>query len=233
MNSALAVTGLVMGLAGGPHCIAMCGAPCAGVARACGGPRPGRALLAVHAGRVFSYAVGGAVVAGSVSALAGWAPTVAWLRPLWGMVHLAALALGLWLLWAARQPAWLATMGQQIGRRLAVAPGGLPRRHGTLRAALLGSLWVAWPCGLLQSALVVAALASGPLSGAAVMATFGLGSAISLWAGPALWWRLAGATGGNASQALAVRLAGLVLASASLWALAHGFGMVDPLPVCT
>jgi sulfite exporter TauE/SafE len=233
MNSALAVTGLVMGLAGGPHCIAMCGAACAGVARACGGPRPGRAMLAVHAGRIFSYAVGGAVVAGSVSALAGWAPTVAWLRPLWSMVHLAALALGLWLLWAARQPAWLSTLGQHIGRRLAPAPGGVPRARGTARAALVGSLWVAWPCGLLQSALVVAALASGPVSGAAVMAAFGVGSAVSLWAGPALWWRLAGASSGNASQAMAVRLAGLVLASASAWALAQGLGIIDGSPVCT
>ena len=233
MNSALAVTGLVMGLAGGPHCIAMCGAACAGVARACGGPRPGRAMLAVHAGRIFSYAVGGAVVAGSVSALAGWAPTVAWLRPMWSMVHLAALALGLWLLWAARQPAWLSSFGQHLGRRLATVPGGVPRPHGTARAALVGSFWVAWPCGLLQSALVVAALASGPVSGAAVMAAFGVGSAASLWAGPALWWRLAGASSGVASQAIAVRLAGLVLASASAWALAQGFGIIDGSPVCT
>ena len=30
--------------------------------------------------------------------------------------------------------------------------------------------WAAWPCGLLQSALLLAALASGPAQGAAVMA---------------------------------------------------------------
>ena len=34
MQTSLAVTALVMGLAGGPHCIAMCGAACAGIGQA-------------------------------------------------------------------------------------------------------------------------------------------------------------------------------------------------------
>ncbi|HEY5581133.1 MAG TPA: sulfite exporter TauE/SafE family protein, partial [Rhodoferax sp.] len=36
MQSSLAVTALLMGLAGGPHCIAMCGAACAGIGQAAG-----------------------------------------------------------------------------------------------------------------------------------------------------------------------------------------------------
>ena len=77
-----------------------------------------------------------------------------------------------------------------------------------LRAALFGSLWVALPCGLLQSALLVAALASTPVSGAAVMAAFALTSSLSLWAGPALWFRWAGRDSAARWQGSAIRVAG-------------------------
>jgi sulfite exporter TauE/SafE len=36
MQTSLAMTALLMGLAGGPHCIAMCGAACAGIGKAAG-----------------------------------------------------------------------------------------------------------------------------------------------------------------------------------------------------
>ena len=188
MDGALALSALLMGLAGTPHCLAMCGPACGAVARGCGGARPTRALFTLQAGRLVSYAAGGAVVAGSISALAQWAPGVAWLRPLWLMLHLAALLVGLAMLVRARQPAWLGALG-----RVGVQPVALPRngraparRAALPHAAFAGLLWVAWPCGLLQSALLVAALASGPAAGAAVMTAFALGSGAGLAAGPAL-----------------------------------------------
>ncbi|NWG73003.1 MAG: sulfite exporter TauE/SafE family protein, partial [Rubrivivax sp.] len=46
MDAALAFSALLMGLAGSPHCVAMCGAACTGIAGRCGGDRPQRALLA-------------------------------------------------------------------------------------------------------------------------------------------------------------------------------------------
>ena len=108
MDSALAASALMMGLAGGPHCVAMCGAAYGGIARQGGSTRPGRVLWALHAGRLASYAVAGALVAASVSALAGLGAAAPVLRPLWTLVHVGGLALGLWLLWAGRSPAWLA-----------------------------------------------------------------------------------------------------------------------------
>ena len=36
MQSSLALTAVLMGLAGGPHCVAMCGAACAGLGQAAG-----------------------------------------------------------------------------------------------------------------------------------------------------------------------------------------------------
>ena len=61
-----------------------------------------------------------------------------------------------------------------------------PCRHPA-RAGLVGACWTAMPCGLLQSALLVAALASGALPGAAVMAAFALASTLGLWLAQGLW----------------------------------------------
>ena len=88
------------------------------------------------------------------------------------------------------------------------------------------------PCGLLQSALIVAALASGPVQGASVMAVFALGSALSLWLVPRLWLRLQ--RGGNAAprSTLAVRLAGALLLVASAFALSHGLRAAIDQALC-
>lgn len=216
MNAALATTALLMGLAGSPHCAAMCGAACTGIVRGCaGGVATQASTLSFHVARLLSYAAGGALAAGSVSWLATQGAQVAILRPLWTLLQVAALALGLWLLVRGRQPAWIDNIGRgSSGRRVIWM-------QGPAGAAAAGSMWVALPCGLLQSALVVAALGSGPVEGATLMALFAAGSGLGLWLGPALWMQLAGRHAGRA-QVLAVRLAGLMLAGASGWALAHG-----------
>jgi sulfite exporter TauE/SafE len=91
-----------------------------------------------------------------------------------------------------------------------------------MRAAAAGGLWFAWPCGLLQSALIVAALANGAPGGAAAMAGFAVASAPGLWLGP--WalrrWGLGG--GAAAYEARVARAAGALLVAASAWALGHG-----------
>lgn len=220
VNEALLISALLMGLAGTPHCLAMCGAACT---VASGGGQP-RALLALHGGRLLSYSVAGAVAAASMGSLAALGSAVAALRPLWGLVHLAALVLGLLLLWHGRQPACLENLGRTRRQPAPVAHRGgtWQQVQGPLRSGGAGLAWVAWPCGLLQSALLVAALANTPAQGALVMAVFGGASALGLVAGPSLWARLSGGRGvGTLSPALAVRLSGLALAGASAWALGH------------
>ena len=215
MDAALIGSTALLGLAGMPHCAAMCGAPCA-AAVGRGGWAPG---LALQLARMASYAAGGAVAASSVGALATLAQAVGWLRPVWTLVQLAALALGLWLLATARQPAWLAHAGR--------APPGVAghrrpvMRRTSLRAAAMGSLWVLWPCGLLQSALLVASLTQGAVAGAAAMAAFALTSAAGLVLAPWIWRQL-GRSGAAAAERWAVRAAGALLAAAALWALGHG-----------
>ncbi len=214
MDSALIATTTLLGLAGAPHCTLMCSAPCA-AAVGDGGPR---ATLAFHLGRLASYAAGGALAAGSVSALARWSQLSPALRPLWAMLNAAALILGLWLLWQGRQPRWLASWGRSGATQ---GIGAWRPVHGPVRAAVSGGLWVAWPCGLLQSALLVAAMTSGAAAGALAMGGFALASAPGLVLGPWLWLRLVRGGEAAARERWASRAAGLTLALASGWALGH------------
>ena len=114
-------------------------------------------------------------------------------------------------------------VGQQVRIPAHALGGGRIALAKPARAGLLGLAWVAWPCGLLQSALLVAALASGPLQGGAVMASFALTSGAGLALGPWLLSRMGGGgAAGEGGLRLSVRLGGLGLAAASGWALSHG-----------
>lgn len=219
LDAGLAATAALMGLAGTPHCLAMCGAPC--TAAGAGAP------LLFQIGRLSGYAAAGAVTAASVQVLGQLGEASALLRPLWVLVHVAALLLGLALLWRGTQPAWLTSVGQQLRVPVPALGGGRVAFAKPARAGLLGLAWVGWPCGLLQSALLVAALASGPVQGGAVMASFALTSGAGLALGPWLLSRMRSgpgnrATGGAGGLRLSVRLAGFGLAAASGWALTHG-----------
>jgi uncharacterized protein len=221
MNTALTLSAFLMGLASAPHCLAMCGPICGGIAKACGGPHPQQAMLALQLGRLLSYGAAGAVAAASVSALGTWSTLTPAVRPLWVLAQLAALALGLWLLWRGQVPLWMQRMGQGLTSCLQQAGQGAARWQ-VWRASLFGLLWAALPCGLLQAALVVAAFTASPWQGAVAMAAFAFGSAIGLWAGPALWWRLSqGRVDARTGPLLAVRASGLMLAAVSAW----GVGM--------
>ena len=211
-DAALVASALLMGLAGGPHCAAMCGAACGGVLRRCGASAPRRATLALHLGRVASYAVAGALVAASVGGIGRLAEAAPLLRPWWAMLHVAAIALGGWLIWRGEAPAWLGTL-----RPLRTGAAG-----GAWRAGVIGAGWAVLPCGLLQSALIVASFASGAASGAGVMIAFALASGASLGMAPWLWQRLRQAGWQGAG---AVRLAGAILAGSSLYALVHGLSL--------
>ncbi len=220
MDLALTFSAVLMGLAGTPHCLAMCGAACTA---ATGGGR-WQQLLALHTGRLLAYATAGAVVAASVGSLATLGQAVAALRPLWTLVHLAAMSLGFYLLWQGRQPGWMDRIGRARASAALPVAGRWQAMRAPVRSAGIGLAWVAWPCGLLQSALLVAALANTAAGGALVMAGFASASAAGLVLGPALWWRFGGqrSGAGASSPALAVRWAGAALALASAWALGHG-----------
>jgi sulfite exporter TauE/SafE len=217
---ALAGAAALMGLAGLPHCAAMCAAPCTALT---GGSRASQPLF--QAARVAGYAVAGAVAAWGVGALREGLALSAALRPLWTLLHLLALAFGLWMLAQGRWPAWM----QRTSVPVSPAPAaGWQRLAGPLRSTCIGAVWIAWPCALSQSALLVAALADTPQGGAATMAVFALASAPGLLVGPLVLAGVARAANVDArwtQGAWPLRTAGALLAAGSAWALGHGLMM--------
>lgn len=263
MLATLMLSAFLMGLAGSPHCLLMCGGLSAAAVQSCGGPGE-RPHLALHLGRLAGYAGLGGLAGGSLSLFGTLAVTSPALRPLWTLLHAAALLLGLYLLLRGAQPRVLEDAAHRLWRSLrpssAVPAAGLSRKQGSgsqvialhlpalqapglettthtppmaqaadrrPSAFLLGTLWALLPCGLLYSALMLAALTGTPLTAAAVMLAFGAGTATVFALGQPLLAALASHTAlrsrlparWNADGKLAVRAAGLLMAGLSASAL--------------
>ncbi len=208
MEMPLAFTTLLMGLAGGPHCIAMCGAACGGMQKS----RGVKLIWQFHTGRVLGYAGLGAIAAASVDTLVWISEQTIALHPLWTFFHALVLAWGLVLLIFGRQPTWADQFARYVWHQVKqfayLSGGGL----------LTGMLWALMPCGLLYSALLVASLNANPESGAFSMATFALGTSVSLIAGPWLWLKLRNRVA-CFSDRMSMRLAGLLLSGVAGWAI--------------
>jgi hypothetical protein len=144
----------------------------------------------------------------------------------WSLFHAAAALLGLMLLWRARQPVWLVNAARRLWRQ-ARSVAGEGSHLGRAAPLLMGFVWSLLPCGLLYSALLVAAMTSSAAQGAGVMALFALGSSVCLMAGPWLWLRLRGQSSGP----WAIRIAGLALLTSAAWALWMGL-MHNSAPWC-
>lgn len=218
----IAWTALLMGLAGGAHCLAMCAAPCGAIVGQGGDagqpvrwvPRRGAALrgAAFHAGRIAGYATAGAAAALAMDSLAWLTQQTTALHPVWTLMHVAVMAWGLLMLVQSRQPAWVEQAGRAVWGRvrpLVGAPGGV---------LAAGFLWALMPCGLLYSALLVAALSGGPVQGALAMALFGIGSGAWLVGGRWAWSRIRSRLDGFRAE-WGTRLAGALLCGVATWAL--------------
>ena len=167
---ALAAAVLASSLAGSVHCAAMCG-PLMGLYRGAGAPR-WRPHLAHAGGRGLAY-VGLGTVAGLVGGavdLAGRAVEVQ--RAAWVLGAVAVLAVG-GLSLASALGAPLRLSG---GRTFRAGLVQLRRRRPVVRAALVGLLSAALPCGWLWAFVALAAGTGRALDGAAVMLAFWLGT---------------------------------------------------------
>lgn len=180
----IAVAGLAMGFLGSAHCIGMCG----GIAGALSSARGGvRRSLAYNVGRIASYSMMGGLVGVFGASLAGLAGTNGMLA-LRLLAALLIVAVGLHLAGWSGVSTRIERAGASVWRR--IAP--LARRAGSssspLSALALGALWGWLPCGLLYSALSIAAASGSASDGALSMAAFGIGTlpatlSIGLFAG--------------------------------------------------
>jgi uncharacterized protein len=209
MPTTLIATAFLMGIAGGPHCVAMCGAACGGISR--GKPSGSSGIGLFHLGRLAGYAALGMIAASSIQSIGWLSIQTQALRPLWSMLHVAAIALGLLLLVTAKQPAFLDASAKRLWRRIG--------NSHPLTPLGMGLAWALMPCGLLYSAVLIAGLTAHAFEGALVMLAFALGSSLSLLIGPWLWLRLKSTV---STGQWGIRLAGLTLAVTSGWGLWMG-----------
>lgn len=166
---ALGLAVFVAALAGSVHCAAMCG-PLASLAM---GPR-GRlpAGLGYAGGRLVAYVTLGALAGGLGAGVDLVGELLSFARLAMIAAGVTLLAWGSWSL--ARALGWVTrTPGAGATRPMLHA---IRRRRPAWRGALVGVFTAALPCGWLYAFVAVAAGTGAPLTGAAVMAIFWLGS---------------------------------------------------------
>jgi len=215
MLLALLLTALWMGLMGGPHCLVMCAAPCAMIAKTAG-KQSTRAWMIFQMGRVVGYAALGAVAALSIQWIGDLSVHQVALRHLWSLFHVLAMMLGVVLMWKAQQPLFFIRGSRWVWQK--IMPNHRPTQTQLHLIFLTGALWTFLPCGLLYSVLMVAALTGNAFEGAVTMACFALGSGLSLGFAPWLLLKVKSLGDGG----WGIRLAGLALATTSAWALWMG-----------
>jgi uncharacterized protein len=165
------------GLLGSAHCLGMC-AGISGLAAIHAGAASLRGQLPLtlvyNGGRVLSYAVLGGVVGSFGSVVVRLSPAIA------GPIRIASGAIifliGLKVAFDLRILEVLERSGGALWNRIAPSARGLLPVTSPPRALGLGLLWGLLPCGLVYSALLIAATAATPIGGAAVMLAFGAGT---------------------------------------------------------
>jgi sulfite exporter TauE/SafE len=176
---------LVLGLASGLHCVGMCGGIVGAFAAADMIPiRPAEVPLrpqwlrvgAFNAGRVSSYAAGGALAGALGSAGAYAAGAVPVQSALYVFANVLLVVVGLYLAGLAGWLARLEALGAPLWRRLQPLAARLLPARSLPHAYAAGTVWGWLPCGLVYGALAAATLAGTPARGALAMAAFGLGT---------------------------------------------------------
>lgn len=176
MTTALIIAAFFMGFFGSPHCLGMCGGLVAAFSLSMKDVSPAkrRALIATyHFGRLTSYAVLG-LAAGLIGT------TI--LEPLMKGNSTPRILLGLVLVFVgvtmlgAPFLSKLERLGMRFWQYLSPIRQKVFPLNTFPRALAAGLLWGYLPCGLVYGALLIAVVAHDPLSGAALMFVFGLGT---------------------------------------------------------
>ncbi len=177
---------LLMGIIGSGHCIGMCG----GLANSITFVSPPSntskrtqmfAIVGYHSGRIFSYAIMGALFGGAFSTLILLSPYQTSLLLLRLMAALMMVFMGLYL------AGWGASLLkiEKFGKRWWqwISPWQKNIQHFPMvsRGFFMGMIWGWLPCGLVYSALSWAAVSGQAIDGALTMLMFGLGTLPALF----------------------------------------------------
>jgi sulfite exporter TauE/SafE len=148
--------------------------------RQAAGARGWAAIAAAHLGRVATYSAIGALVGFAGAAALGGLLGARGLLALRVVAAVLVIVIGCQLLLGRPLLGAFERGGAKIWRRIAPLLRGLLPPRDPVRALAVGALWGWLPCGLVYSELAVAASSGGPAAGALVMASFGLGTVLSL-----------------------------------------------------
>ncbi|MGL4576818.1 MAG: sulfite exporter TauE/SafE family protein [Burkholderiaceae bacterium] len=233
----LVATGFLMGIAGSPHCLAMCAGPATWVLSTAREPGAWTSWLLFNLGRMLGYALLGVLMAAIFAALREAVVLVRVAQPFWVMLHVVILVLALHLAVAGQQPRFIGQWAHAAvsranrvgpsaaGEQVIRAPQLRSKTTAWNRPVFTGMLWAFMPCGLLYAGLLTAALSNNLVTAGATMLAFGAGTSVTLMAVPA--FKAAGANmikrsflaRLNADGRLGGRLAGAALAALSGWIL--------------
>ncbi|MDR2925072.1 MAG: sulfite exporter TauE/SafE family protein [Azoarcus sp.] len=175
----------LFGLAGGVHCVSMCGGIVGALSMQVEQPlvraAPGRSWqwplhLAYSLGRVVSYSVAGGLLGALGSLGMIYAGVLPMQMALYVFANLMLVALGLYMVGITRFLAPLERGGQALWRL--IQP--MTRRFLPVRTAAqalpLGLLWGFLPCGMVYGVLALALMTGSAWNGASLMLAFGLGT---------------------------------------------------------
>lgn len=223
MLASLLLTAFVMGLAGGPHCIAMCGAACGAMQSSVTTTSQFRSIplrviktipWSFYLGRMLGYGMLGAIAAETLRGLAWLSNQSHVFQPLWTFSHTLIFAWGVLLVVTGQQPQWAVQRAQQVWAWIKQRT-----QHAKLGFLFTGMIWALLPCGLLYSAVMLASLQSQWLQGGLVMMAFACGSATVLALAPVLWRSSQQTMPGWFKESTGMRLSGVLLIALSVVAL--------------
>lgn len=215
MNELSFLSALLVGIAGGVHCIGMCG----GVSLALAGAIPKNTsglpyALAYNFGRIISYMLAGAITGAIAQIARKFVPLTGPILAILSGIMLLSMAcyFGNWWRGLTR----IEALGNYLWKLLQpLAKRFLPFRS-PLAAVPYGMIWGWLPCGLVYSTLTWALASGSAVSGMVIMAGFGLGTLPALlatWAGAN--WILKGFRQPMVRQLIALSL--LIYALFILW----------------
>ncbi|GGF57746.1 sulfite exporter TauE/SafE family protein [Alteromonas lipolytica] len=187
MNDFGFISAFLVGLAGSLHCVGMCGG-IAGALRTAvpAGNQPLPYIVSYNLGRIISYAIAGAIT-GLLGQIAR--ASVSHGLMVFQLISAAMLiAMGLYLAQWWRGLAKLESLGNGLWQRIRPLSKRFIPFKSPLWALPYGIIWGWLPCGLVYSTLTWALVSGSSWHGAAVMASFGLGTlpaliAVSIGAG--------------------------------------------------
>ncbi|WP_279245871.1 sulfite exporter TauE/SafE family protein [Candidatus Litorirhabdus singularis] len=171
---------LVLGLLGSSHCLVMCGGIGAALGMGTGGKSRWFLLLLFQLGRIASYSLLALTISIIPSLFIAATGGFSVLRILAGLLLISmGFYIGNW--W--RGLVALENIGQLLWRQVQPLTQRMLPVTSAPQAIGIGLCWGLLPCGLIYTALVWSASASGgePLQAALLMACFGLGTLPSMY----------------------------------------------------